>query len=177
MAESISYQIAGINNQITDEFGSDNDLEVTGGGRGWTATTTIGGVVRTVRHTSRLGAAEALYALIAAEDETDDETDSVEEEFENCRDECQASERDYCECSCGGANHGVGLPNRHAVMLLGKKDCACGCGGSTLRKYVPGHDARHHARLRAIEGARAAGVSVEEFLTAKKKTQSGGRKR
>lgn len=65
--ETVEYTISGINNQITDEFGADNDLTVKGGGRGWTATTTIKGAVWSAKATSKLGAAEALYDAIKAD--------------------------------------------------------------------------------------------------------------
>lgn len=58
--DNINFEIGGINNQITDEYGTDNDLEVTGGGKGWTATTTLNGEVITVKATSKLGAALAM---------------------------------------------------------------------------------------------------------------------
>lgn len=40
------------------------------------------------------------------------------------------------------------------------KNCVCGCGGQTKGgNFLPGHDARFHSRVRALE---AAGVSHEE---------------
>lgn len=170
--ESINYQINGINNQITDEFGADNDLEVTGGGRGWTARTTVSGVVYSARDTSKLGAANALYnalkdaddAVTMADAEMGDpdaiEALDGEAEFEKCSIFCQSSLSDFCQCSCGGDNHGtlLGLGRRPATTLA-DKPCLCGCGETTKRRYVPGHDARHHFALRAA----SAGQTVEGF--------------
>lgn len=78
-----------------------------------------------------------------------------------CSGECIVSESPTCKCECQGNNHGL----VHALVggvrpnpvVLGPKPCACGCGGITQRKYVPGHDARHHAALKAA--ARAAAES------------------
>jgi hypothetical protein len=30
------------------------------------------------------------------------------------------------------------------------RECACGCGGSTAKTWVPGHDAKHKSRLFAL---------------------------
>ena len=69
-----------------------------------------------------------------------------------CSGECIVSEARTCKCDCRGHNHGI----VHALVggvrpnpiMIGPKPCACGCGGITQRKYVPGHDARHHSALR-----------------------------
>lgn len=34
-----------------------------------------------------------------------------------------------------------------AVRKLAERTCACGCGGRTKSTFVPGHDAKLHARL------------------------------
>lgn len=159
--ETIAYQIAGINNQITDEFGSVNDMTVTGGGKGWTAKTTMrDGRVETSKGSSKLAAAENLYRHIAnnavpveeqiAPDggrlgEDLDFEDMTEGEAAQCVAECVTSIKPYCECRCGGINHGAGVGGG-MVARLGDKLCKCGCGESTKRQFVPGHDARYHAR-------------------------------
>ena len=166
--EPVAFVIGGINNQITDEFGADNDLEVTGGGRGWTATTTIDGEVYTAKGTSKVGAAEALYEAIKAANPvvTAESDDEAGEEFEKCRLECQMSERDECQCSCEGANHGAGLGvgrRVHAVPVT-NKFCQCGCGEITKRRFVPGHDARYHFAQKAA----ALGLTADELRKANK---------
>lgn len=164
--ESIGFQIGGINNQITDEFGADNDLEVTGGGRGWTARTTISGVVHSATGTTKLGAAEALYQQIADADlieQTDLEDDrkaDIEEQLDfedmtegeaaQCVAECVTSIRPFCECRCQGRNHGAAT-GAVAPTLLGEKPCKCGCGQTTNRLFVPGHDARYHGLMKLRE--------------------------
>lgn len=73
-----------------------------------------------------------------------------------CAGECMVSKSPVCECECGGSNHGIlvrllsqSVPGTGGKpIMLGPKPCACGCGGTTNRKYVPGHDARHHAALK-----------------------------
>lgn len=78
-----------------------------------------------------------------------------------CSGECLVSEAPTCKCDCQGRNHGL----IHAVIggvrpnpvVLGPKECACGCGGITQRKYVPGHDARHHAAIKAAAKAATGG--------------------
>lgn len=174
IVDSIAYQLGGINNQITDEFGSDNDMAVTGGGRGWTAKTTINGEVFSAKGTSKVGAAQALYDSLSAEPETapripvrvlpvDDDDEMTEAEIERCVAECMVSVRDYCECKCGGTNHGLGMARPERLVPLatvkGKKACACGCGQVTQRTYVPGHDARHHARINLHKWAAANGIT------------------
>lgn len=165
--------IGGINNQITDEFGSDNDLEVTGGGRGWTATTTLDGEEISAKGSTKVGAAEALYeevkrlAALAASDDLTSE-DMTEAEFEQCVAECATSERDFCECKCNGDNHGILAGRTTPAVILGKKQCACGCGEITNRVYVPGHDAKHHARLALIAYARANGLDEADLEAVKK---------
>lgn len=169
--ESIAHQLGGINNQITDDFGADNDLEVTGGGRGWTATTTINGKVLSAKGTSKVDAASALYdeakrLHLLSLDLTDE--DMTEGEFEQCVAECVGSIRPYCECKCDGRNHGA-MHGAAAPVLIGKKECACGCGQTTQRRFVPGHDARYHARIALAEWAKENGVtgSEEELRKAK----------
>lgn len=171
--ETVAYQLGGINNQITDDFGADNDLEVKGGGRGWTATTTRKGRVLTAKGTSKVAAAEALYEeakrVATLELDLTDE-DMTEAEFENCVSECVGSPRLFCECKCGGRNHGLmGGVKREEIVLLGEKQCACGCGQTTNRTYVPGHDARHHGLLKLREWATANGQTGtdEELRKAK----------
>lgn len=161
--ETVAYQIAGINNQITDDFGASNDLEVTGGGRGWTATTTIKGEVHSAKSTSKLGAAEALYAQIkhgvADLLQPDDMSDA---EFTRCVSECVTSRKPYCNCKCGGANHGA-ANGTTPLAVIGPKLCLCGCGGTTKRLFVPGHDARYHAAQKRSFRALDLAVSLDEL--------------
>lgn len=98
--------------------------------------------------------------------------------FIPCVGECMSGQSDICECRCDGANHGIaGSPfvemfrqgvNAIAALasvkptMLGEKQCACGCGGITQRKYVPGHDARHHAEQKRTQRIAQYG-SIEEF--------------
>ena len=170
--ESLSYVLGGINNQMTDEFNTNNDMEVTGGGHGWTATTTLeeDDTEVSAKGTSKLAAAEALLEAvraIRAEEDADVEGDG--EEFENCRLECQTSESDICQCSCGGENHGAMLnAGRRRATVLGTKECLCGCGLTTARRFVPGHDARYHARIKLATAALAAGITVEALVARNK---------
>lgn len=158
--ETVGFQISGINNQLTDDFGTDNDLEVTGGGRGWTATTTADGEVYSAKGTSKLGAAEALYQMF--KDGKNVEPDEDIEEIEGCADECQSSESDFCRCKCGGINHGALVGRKAPVVQIGKKLCKCGCGETTNRTFVPGHDARFHALEALTAWAEANGVTGTE---------------
>ncbi len=90
----------------------------------------------------------------------------TEGEAVRCVAECQTSEKDYCECKCLGLNHGIGTGRKSPAIMLGIKRCQCGCGEETLRRFVPGHDARYHA----AQKAKAAGFgSVEEWRKANRK--------
>lgn len=152
---SIAHEIALLNNQMTDTFGTDNDLEVTGGGKGWTATTTLDGEEITAKGQSKMGAALALFNLLDDMAGQADEDEAEEVDLDGCSEECQnANPNSPCTCKCGGANH----PGSD-VVVFGPKPCRCGCGEITKRRYVPGHDARHHFALRAA----AAGMDVEAF--------------
>lgn len=77
-----------------------------------------------------------------------------------CNGECMASAKDLCDCRCNGDNHGIlfRLQGRPIVpVMYGDKQCLCGCGGTTKRRFVPGHDARYHAaQKRAAKEAAAA---------------------
>lgn len=69
-----------------------------------------------------------------------------------CTGECMTSTERVCDCRCNGDTHGLveRLQGRgKAPVLYGDKPCLCGCGGTTKRRYVPGHDAKHHAMLKA----------------------------
>jgi hypothetical protein len=178
--ESIDYQISGINNQITDDFGTDNDLRVTGGGRGWTATTTFRGEQVSATATSKLAAAEALYDRFTAGDFTEADADNdplsddldfegmTEGEAAQCVAECVTSIRPFCECRCDGKNHGA-MHGASAPTMLGPKPCKCGCGQTTNRTFVPGHDARYHGLVALREWAEANGQTGtdEELRKAK----------
>ena len=89
-----------------------------------------------------------------------------------CVGECMEGRSDVCDCRCLGANHGLArlglLPTWGEVKALqpvrfGPKECLCGCGGLTDRKFVPGHDARFHAAQNRTRRAAAAGISLEEL--------------
>jgi hypothetical protein len=159
-----------LNNEYTDEFGTDNDLEVTGGGRGWTATTTRNEVEVSAKGVSKIGAADNLRLALALAQATDDEAgededdldfdDMTEGEAAQCVAECVGSKTAYCACKCDGRNHGAGAgSNRAFKAVLGQKLCKCGCGEVTKRTYVPGHDARHHGALKL-----AAWVQANSFV-------------
>jgi hypothetical protein len=76
-----------------------------------------------------------------------------------CSGECLVSEARTCRCECAGTLHGLlwavigGV--RPSPVVIGPKPCACGCGGITQRKWVPGHDAKAHSR--ALAQAKANG--------------------
>lgn len=99
-----------------------------------------------------------------------------------CNAECMGSQKQYCDCRCGGANHGVGamaflagisdgIPAGVFQLKLaeirpvqyGPKPCLCGCGETTLRRFVPGHDARYHSRIKREQQAADRGVSVQDL--------------
>lgn len=88
-----------------------------------------------------------------------------------CNGECMLSEKDICDCRCDGANHGIifGLQGAAIVpTLYGDKQCLCGCGGITKRRFVPGHDARYHAAQKraAKEAAEGATTAPERAIVA-----------
>lgn len=244
--ESIEYQISGINNQITDEFGADNDLTVTGGGRGWTARTTVRGIVHSAKGTSKIAAAQNLYDFIKQmkagntegepqpepEPESKTERATVDDAFTllmaifpdlergeadddttpgpiwverggspflltviPCVGECMSGQSDLCECKCDGANHGLGSrafvaaweqantkADRQAAIrsirptVMGAKECLCGCGETTQRRFVPGHDARYHAALKRQQQAAERGVAIDDLPGILKAERAAARK-
>lgn len=100
-----------------------------------------------------------------------------------CVGECMVGKSDICDCRCEGANHGIlRLESMNNVTweqvralqptMLGPKECRCGCGGTTDRKYVPGHDARHHAELKREAAIDASGLTEEEFDAEAKKAKA-----
>jgi hypothetical protein len=136
-------------------------IEVTGGGRGWRAEATDAeGVIFRPLHSST-SKMDALITISNALDDMDvNGEDEPEDDFdmESCSAECQsANPNSPCSCKCGGANHPKA--DGGSVVVMGEKQCACGCGQVTKRRYVAGHDARHHFALRA----EAAGMTVEEY--------------
>lgn len=115
-----------------------------------------------------------------------------------CVGECMgASPSSPCDCRCGGSNHAIG----GAVMFglfqkvlaqpsdgdrgrlfkatvkaaqplrLESKPCQCGCGESTMRRFVPGHDARYHAAIKAGFESVAAYSAAKEQASAAKAAQ------
>lgn len=141
--------------EIEAEFGV--EIEITGGGRGWTATDGE----HTAKATSKADAIEALVALLEADEDNEAEAG---EEIEGCSVECQSSTSTVCQCACDGDNHGTLVGSKARVVSLGEKPCRCGCGGTTKREFVAGHD----ARFAVMEAARAAGQTVDEYRAAAK---------
>lgn len=91
-----------------------------------------------------------------------------------CVGECMQGSSDICDCRCLGEVHGVmrlasmGKPTWAGVLSLkpvrfGPKDCACGCGTRTDRRFAPGHDARFHAAQKREAERAALGLSEEEY--------------
>ena len=153
--------------------------EITGGGKGWTATAGE----HTGKGTSKDEAIKALMLVVAKAETGFDEGDMSEGEIAKCVAECVESQRPYCECKCGGTNHGTG-PNGLILVKgtfarqIGPKECLCGCGGLTDRTFVPGHDARYHAAQKTAAGAAAAGVGIDEYAaqrTAERKTAANAK--
>lgn len=144
--------------------------EISGGGRGWTAT--VGEI--TVKASSK---EEALTQLLAqAKAAGLEQGDMSDGEFARCVVECVDSIRPYCECKCQGANHGVGAAG--LVMTTGRtatplrpKACLCGCGGVTFRRFMPGHDAAYHAKQKMEAAAAAAGLTVEQYTDARNRAK------
>jgi hypothetical protein len=52
-----------------------------------------------------------------------------------------------------------------ADAIASNAQCACGCGATVRRRYLPGHDARHKESLirRALQGDTAAEVTLEQL--------------
>lgn len=151
MTSKTGIDFAAIISEIEDEYGV--EVEVRGGGKGWTATAT-GDKVTTVKADNK-ATALSLLSNSLQEGEGEDVEDAEEVDLDGCSEECQnANPNSPCTCKCGGANH----PGSD-VVVFGPKPCRCGCGEITKRRYVPGHDARHHFALRAA----AAGLDVEAF--------------
>lgn len=146
----------------------DVEVEVTGGGRGWTATTNVYDSDVSAKATSKVGALEALLALVQKRVDEEEGDESNGEEIEGCGDECQNSSSAFCQCKCGGEGHGAALGKSGAIMI-GSKPCKCGCGESTKRTFVPGHDARYHGLVALREWAKATGTtgSDEDLRKAK----------
>lgn len=91
-----------------------------------------------------------------------------------CVGECMQGSSDICDCRCMGANHGLmklgdlGALTWSEVMALkpvrfGPKDCACGCGTRTDRRFAPGHDARFHAAQKREAERTALGLSEADY--------------
>lgn len=135
-------------------------VEVTGGGKGWKASADGG---EEVKATSKAGALEALKAHLDAEMESVNEAEDADiEEIEGCADECQSSTSAFCQCKCDGLNHGALVGRKAPVVQIGKKPCKCGCGETTNRTFVPGHDARFHGLQRLNDWATENGVTGTE---------------
>lgn len=150
-------------------------IEVTGGGRGWTAKALLPDKTYAVKADSKLGVLSLMDNSLQEFDleRPDDMSDA---EFERCIGECVNSKAPYCRCKCGGANHGIGHEKRGFAAVIEPKRCLCGCGGTTQRLFVPGHDARYHARQALEARAKAAGRTVAEQVAADKASKNAARK-
>ncbi len=108
-----------------------------------------------------------------------------------CVAECMDGRSDICECKCGGANHGLagdlfvgaleagGMAHALGVIrptVHGPKPCLCGCGGITNRRFVPGHDAKYHGRIKREQQAKERGISVDEVPAALARERRARRK-
>lgn len=101
-----------------------------------------------------------------------------------CVGECMmAHPSSPCDCRCGGSNHAIGgafmFPILQAAVAtqdprqfkaalakarpvrLEPKPCLCGCGGQTMRRFVPGHDARYHAAIKRAAKEQEATASKQ----------------
>lgn len=152
-------------NSITDVHGiPQTAVAFGGGGKGQTAYVEghRGIAVIEGKGDSRLAAVRALQAELWKIDFAQSAADDGEE-LECNSSECMASKSSICSCKCEGRNHGAMSGERAksawAVTPITPKACACGCGQTTARRYVPGHDARHHVAL----AAKAAGLTVEAY--------------
>lgn len=131
-----------------------------------------------------LNALQVVYPDLEVYEEDDDRTPKpVWEDVDGvpvlvaivpCVGECMQGSSDICDCRCMGANHGLmkvgalGTPTWAEVLALapirfGPKDCACGCGTRTDRRFAPGHDARFHAAQKREAERTALGMTEEEY--------------
>ncbi len=172
-AQCTGHQIAGWENAVVDATGEYPTYR--GGGHGWTASVKDGSIA--AKGTSKLAAVEALAALVSREDIEPIEDDMTEAEEDRCVKECQTSTSNVCACKCGGTNHGalVGRPAYRKAAVYGPKPCQCGCGETTLRQFVPGHDARYHAAQKRDAAAKAAGLSTLEYVAQQAKVKAAAR--
>lgn len=146
--------------EIEAEYGV--EVEVTGGGKGWTAKATYEGTdLMSVKLDSKMGVLSLLDNSLQEWANTDEADALAGEEIEGCSDECQSSTSNICQCACGGDNHGIGvvIANRKPTVVVGEKPCKCGCGQTTKRTFVPGHDARYHGLVALREWAKAEGLT------------------
>ena len=158
-------QIAERIEELEESFGV--EIEVTGGGKGWTAKATQdGNDIDIAKATSKAEAIEALANGLAAWDLNGNQTlaeleGEAEGEESECSAECQSSQSNICQCKCDGANHGIalGAARLYTPVMLGDKPCRCGCGQITKREFVAGHD----ARFATMQAAKAKGMTVEEY--------------
>ena len=154
--------------EANDEFGV--EFEITGGGKGWKGQfVDETGVVHSAAADSK-GMVLSLLINEATDLGLDAEADEADEDEEGCSEECRnANPNSVCTCRCGGANH----PREEGteVAVFGVKACACGCGQETKRRYVPGHDARHHFALRAA----ALGVTTDALRASLRRSATSGR--
>lgn len=112
-----------------------------------------------------------------------------------CVPECMDGKSDICDCRCQGANHGISsatfLENWGAVtsveeavvllhairpVVLGAKECACGCGTETARRFAPGHDARYHGRILREAQAAERGITPDEVPAALRRERAARRR-
>lgn len=145
-----AQEIAEIIERLEGDY--DVSIEVTGGGRGWTATTDSD---LSIKATSKWDVLQMLEVELEKAAEGDDSG----EEIEGCSDECQSSQSVFCQCACDGQNHGIaGSVKSDTIVVIGNKTCKCGCGEITKRTFVPGHDARYHGLVGLIQWGRENGL-------------------
>jgi len=160
MATETQLRIGLATNAIVDEINV--EPTISGGGTGWTATAGE----FTAKGKSKAGAAEALVAVVLGRVRPVRVKKQRAPSLRDrglCNAECMGSVRLICECSCGGQNHGGGNARTWAVTVVGEKECLCGCGQTTERRFVPGHDARFHAHERLLAGAAEAGLDPAAY--------------
>jgi len=141
MAKITEPTIAERIEEANEQFGI--EIEITGGGKGWKGEF----VDETgVTHSAAADSKGKVLSLLINE-ATDlglDSDDEPGEEIEGCSDECQSSTSNICQCACNGDNHGIAGGVTKGIVVVGEKPCKCGCGLTTKRTFVPGHDARYH---------------------------------
>jgi hypothetical protein len=164
--------MATLNEQIegmVEDFGV--EVEVTGGGKGWTAKAEGEDISLNIKAASKADAIQLLrVALSDAVAKQDGDEDEIGDEDEDaCSEECQSSTSAFCQCKCGGILHGAMVGNKGKAVMIGDKPCKCGCGQTTKRTFVAGHDAKYHGLVALRAWAKAEGLTGtdEELRKAK----------